>query len=58
METVKNLEDLPPRWLQWVRNRLYLREGLKIFTVDQTKKWGEGTKYLTLAHDIFWAQKV
>ena len=27
--------DLPLRWLQWVRNRLYMREGLRIFTVDQ-----------------------
>jgi hypothetical protein len=32
MEIVKNLEDLPLRWLQWVRNRLYLMsEGRKAF---------------------------
>jgi len=37
MEIVKNLEDLPLRWLHRVRNRLYLREGLKIFTVAQKK---------------------
>jgi hypothetical protein len=33
----RNLDDLPLRWLQWVRNRLHLREGLRIFTVAQRK---------------------
>jgi len=33
----RNLDDLPLRWLQWVRNRLHLREGLRIFTGNQTK---------------------